>query len=460
MKTSSKGVRLIGVGLCAVYFGVATLEGQIDPGPRGGAANAGGPAAGLGSDFTSLFFAARTRFQKIDSVSGGVVGENGVGLGPAFNANSCAACHAQPGVGGSSPHPTLGQVQLPNPQVAFATLDRVPGGNQVVPPFITATGPVREARFIIMSNGKRDGTVHDLYTIAGRVDATGCVLAQPDFAGELAKQNVVFRIPTAIFGLGLVENTMDETLRENLQAVASMAAAKGIHGVLNTDQEGMVTRFGWKAQGRSLQGFAGEHYNIEQGVTNEESPSERADGSNCTFNPTPEDIGNVRNPGDGTVVGTLSEMSSDVVNFALFMRLSAPPTPTTASASELNGKALFKSIGCILCHTETLTTAASPYPGQSGVAYHPYSDFALHRMGSNLADGIVQGEAGPEKFRTAPLWGVGQRVFFLHDGRTMSIVEAIEAHLSGGSEANAVIEGFNALTPSERQDILNFLRSL
>jgi CxxC motif-containing protein (DUF1111 family) len=88
-------------------------------------------------------------------------------------------------------------------------------------------------------------------------------------------------------------------------------------------------------------------------------------------------------------------------------------------------------------------------------------------MGSNLADGIVQGGAGPEKFRTAPLWGVGQRVFFLHDGRTTTIVKAIQAHFSAvveavseGSEANAVIQSFNALAPQERQDIVNFLRSL
>jgi CxxC motif-containing protein (DUF1111 family) len=81
-------------------------------------------------------------------------------------------------------------------------------------------------------------------------------------------------------------------------------------------------------------------------------------------------------------------------------------------------------------------------------------------MGEDLADGITQGGAGPDEFRTAPLWGVGQRVFFLHDGRTKDLVTAIEAHGSRGSEANMVIERFNELSIKERQDIINFLRSL
>jgi len=112
----------------------------------------------------------------------------------------------------------------------------------------------------------------------------------------------------------------------------------------------------------------------------------------------------------------------------------------------------------------------------SNVTYHPYSDFALHHMGSGLADGINQGAAGPDQFRTAPLWGVGQRLFFLHDGRTSDLLQAIQAHAgcsgggrdngrgSGGpgcgSEATRVINNFNALSPSDQQDILNFLRSL
>jgi CxxC motif-containing protein (DUF1111 family) len=81
-------------------------------------------------------------------------------------------------------------------------------------------------------------------------------------------------------------------------------------------------------------------------------------------------------------------------------------------------------------------------------------------MGEGLADGISQGNAGPDQFRTSPLWGIGQRVYFLHDGRTSDLLQAIEAHASPGSEANAVIRLFNNLTTTQKQDLLNFLRSL
>ena len=103
----------------------------------------------------------------------------------------------------------------------------------------------------------------------------------------------------------------------------------------------------------------------------------------------------------------------------------------------------------------------------SNVTYHPYSDFALHHMGSRLSDGINQGAAGPDQFRTAPLWGLGQRLFFLHDGRTADLLQAIQAHASTdcnrqscGSEANSVVRRFNSLNRSQMQDLLNFLRSL
>ena len=81
-------------------------------------------------------------------------------------------------------------------------------------------------------------------------------------------------------------------------------------------------------------------------------------------------------------------------------------------------------------------------------------------MGTGLADGITQGTAGPDEFRSAPLWGLGQRIFLLHDGRTTDLIQAIQAHQSSGSEANTVISNFGNLSASEQQDILNFLRSL
>jgi CxxC motif-containing protein (DUF1111 family) len=94
------------------------------------------------------------------------------------------------------------------------------------------------------------------------------------------------------------------------------------------------------------------------------------------------------------------------------------------------------------------------------VTFQPLSDFALHSMGTGLADGVSQGNANGDQFRSAPLWGVGQRVFFLHDGRTNDLVAAIEQHASRGSEANEVIENFNMLNVTDQQALVNYLRSL
>ncbi|HTR37483.1 MAG TPA: di-heme oxidoredictase family protein [Bryobacteraceae bacterium] len=430
---------------------------QRDPGPRGGPAGAGGYYPTLGSDEQTAFMQAIGVFEEVEAVPDG--------LGPTFNGNSCAMCHAQPAVGGSSPGLNSPQNPAPNPQVALATLN---GATNTVPPFITAAGPVREARFISTNpsnfSAPLDGGVHGLFTIQGRADAVGCTLAQPNFAAQMAVHNVIFRIPTPLFGLGLVENTPDATLQANLSANPALKNMLGIRGRLNTSgNDGTVTRFGWKAQNKSLLVFSGEAYNVEMGVSNELFTNERTAIAGCMFNPTPEDYTHM--------TGTTS--TSDVVNFSLFMRLLAPPTPTTASASELNGQTQFVAVGCALCHSTTLTTAQAPFTGMSNVTYHPYSDFGLHHMGANLSDGVNQGIAGPDEFRTAPLWGVGQRLFFLHDGRTSDLLQAIEAHSSPsrcsstssqnqvcGSEANTVINKFNSLPTSVKQDILNFLRSL
>ena len=118
-------------------------------------------------------------------------------------------------------------------------------------------------------------------------------------------------------------------------------------------------------------------------------------------------------------------------------------------------------VQCGLCHTPTLTTTGSGYSRSLNNANaNLFSDLMVHHMGTGLADGVSQGNAGPDEFRSAPLWGLGQRVFFLHDGRTSDLLQAILAHASDGSEANQVINNFNNLTESQKQDLLNFLRSL
>jgi CxxC motif-containing protein (DUF1111 family) len=105
-------------------------------------------------------------------------------------------------------------------------------------------------------------------------------------------------------------------------------------------------------------------------------------------------------------------------------------------------------------------SSTSPSAALSNQTANLFSDLIVHHMGKGLADGITQGGAGPDEFRTAPLWGVGQRIFFLHDGRTSNLVEAIKAHKSPGSEANRVVDNFSRLNAQAQQDIINFLRSL
>ena len=287
--------------------------------------------------------------------------------------------------------------------------------------------------------------------------------------------NVIFRIPTPTFGLGLVESTPDSALQANLASTQQPRSRLGIGGTFNTSgNDGTITRFGWKAQNKSLLMFAGEAYNVEIGTSNEIFTSERNAAAGCVFNGSPEDATNMLNqnpnsPNYHTTIGTASEMSSDIVNFAAFSRLSAPPVPAAPTPSTQTGQQVFERVGCALCHSESLTSGPSPYTGMGGVVYHPYSDFALHHMGDGLADGIVQGAASGDQFRTAPLWGVGQRLFFLHDGRTSDLLQAIMDHgstkdcrdqRSCRSEADTVLQNLRMLTPTQFQDLLNFLRSL
>jgi len=432
-------------------------SGVRDPGPRGGDTGAGGPFAGLGAEEQAFFREAREIFSEVDSVSGEI--QEGRGLGPIFNGNACAQCHAEPDVGGTSPHPSLGHIRIDNPQIELASLDRLAGKNQQVPPFITADGPIREARFIRNADGSPDGGVHGLYTIAGRTDAADCTLAQPDFVKEVANQNVSLRIPTPLFGLGLLESVDDDALVANLAASGDAKRRNGIAGTFNrSDNDGTIMRFGWKAQNKSLLIFAGEAYSVEQGVSNELFPNERGIIEGCRYNASPEDA-----------TDTATGESPDTTAFAAFMRLSAPPTPATASRSERRGKALFGTrsdpgIGCVLCHSDSLTTGEARFTGMASFDFQPFSDLALHHMGSELSDSVAQGAAGGDQFRTAPLWGVGKRIFFLHDGRATpdngGLVAAIAAHGSRGSEARTVTRRFTQLPASDQQAILDFLRSL
>jgi CxxC motif-containing protein (DUF1111 family) len=327
-----------------------------------------------------------------------------------------------------------------------------------LPSFIKANGPVREARFINNPDGTPDGGVHALFTIDGRPDKpSGCNLNQENFSNL---SNISLRIPTPTFGLGLIEAIPDEVLQANLTFTTGQRGSFGISGRFNhSGNDGTITRFGWKAQNKSLHIFTGEAYNVEMGITNLVFPNERDDTPFCSPVPSPNDTFDLSATGTGQF--------DDVTGFASFMRFLAPPARGPIDNTVVEGSNQFVNIGCAFCHSPTLVTAPSKFgPGLSVQVIHPYSDFALHNMGPGLADHISQGEAAGDEFRTAPLWGLGQRLFFLHDGRETDLLRVIADHASQGnsqfrpSEANRVVENFNALSDRDQQAILNFLRSL
>lgn len=446
----------------------AAQAAATDPGVRAAGATDtfGNPVPGLTTDQTTLFLQGQANFKEVERL--------GDGLGPRFNLDSCVGCHSFPTHGGSAP--------AVNPQATVATAF---GANNTLPTFITANGPIREAHFKFTANGARDGGVHSLFVISGRVDdtasAVGCTAVQENFNAQFQKGNVALRIPTPTYGLGLVENIPDTTLTGNLAANAAQKQALGISGHLNTNtNDGRIARFGWKAQNVSLLLFAGEAYNVEMGITNELFQTERDLNPTCQFDTVPNSITGATSP---IAVGNLL---SDIENFAIYMRYLGAPTPSTTipggATSIANGKATFGSIGCAMCHTPALMTDKTTVAAFANQTVALFSDLALHKMGPGLADNILQGAAAGDEFRTAPLWGLGERIYLLHDGRTTDLVQAIQAHASGSSggrgrddddsaesrhsghfgpsEANRVIANYNALSSTQQQDLLNFLRSL
>jgi CxxC motif-containing protein (DUF1111 family) len=450
---------LLGVltGLVSAPYAQFHLRAR-DPGPRGGPDAAGGPLPGLTAAQLAFFEVGQQEFSDEEGV--------GDGLGPRFNMNSCGGCHSQGGVGGTSP--------AVNPQVAVATAF---GARNVVPFFVKADGPAREARFKYKPDGTRDGGVHALFVISGRVDssgnASGCTIRQEDFAAQARAGNLIFRIPTPVFGAGLIEQILDRAIVANQAANAPRKGTLGIrgrphrvplNGTTNVNgNDGTIARFGWKAQNKSLLLFSGEAYNVEMGISNELFQTERDETANCQFAPTPNTITDAE-------AANAVEALSPIEKFAHFMRFLAAPTPSPSkpggATSIADGRALFQSVGCALCHTPTLRTGNSTVAALRDKPVNLYSDLLLHNMGSGLADDILQVQAGPDEFRTAPLWGLGQRLFFLHDGRTTDLLEAIQAHASGpsgkfpASEANGVVAAYNRLTEQQKQDLVNFLRSL
>jgi len=216
----------------------------------------------------------------------------------------------------------------------------------------------------------------------------------------------------------------------NMSANASAKRSLGIRGrphwisghPNNNGNDGTIARFGWKAQNKSLLLFSGEAYNVEMGITSELFQNERDQTPECQFADVPNDVQNFDPK-------TTLEAVTAIQNFANFQRFLAPPEPSrdTPGGEESigRGRSLFGSVGCALCHTPTLRTGNTTVAALRNQDVNLYSDMLLHDMGDGLADGVSQGQAGPREFRSSPLWGLGQRIFFLHDGRTSDLKEAI-----------------------------------
>lgn len=400
-----------------------------DPGVRTRQGTAGTPLAGLDRDQIAAFNEGRATFMKEYNVK--------AGLGPAMDLDHCAGCHYQPAVGGSS-----GTV---NPQVSFANKL---GANNTLPPFISRSGPARVARFVRKPDGGLDGAARNLFTISGRSDApSACKLAQPDFRREFAANNIVTRIGLPVFGDGLIEQIPNQAIAENVNRNAARKAEMGIRGKVNN-----FGRFGWKAQMSSLSLFAAAAFNSTMGLTSDLFPQETTDIAECRVAGTPNLAPDPK--------GRQRELDKVMA----FLRFLAPPAHSTdtpgGATAIVSGKALFSTVGCDLCHVAQMRTGQAAVAALRDKPVNLYSDLLIHNMGSGLMDYVTQGAAGWQDWRTTPLWGLGQRIYLLHDGRTTDVREAILAHRSPGSEANAVIDKYSELPPAQEQDLLNFLRSL
>jgi len=470
-----------------------------DPGPRPNPASTiPNPVAGLSENETALFNESMLRVSELEGSCDTCPQQppnvppidpdptnpfspsklvNSAGMSPVFNADQCFICHFQPAIGGSTP--------AHNPA---RTIAHRLGGTNTVPNFEKPTGPFRELRFKYNADGSRDGGVHSLFTLQGRSDTPNCTLQQPDFAQAVRDRNIAFRIPLQLFGLGLIESIQDSAIRANMNSNLDTKLELGIEGHPNmVPNNGTISRFGWKAQNGSITIFAGEAYNVEMGISNDAFPMGRSEEPGCNVVYEPFDIPRT----DAELYNNPLKIMPAWLMFTEFMRFVDAPRPVTLTAGAQHGKQLFSDIGCALCHTPSFQTLGSANPsGPSeeigphsvalrGQTVNLFSDLLLHHMGATLADNIIQGKAGPDEFRTTPLWGLGHRLFFLHDGRTSDLLIAIQDHFSGrfsdggdnpakdlrsftyrSSEANRVVERFNGLSEADKQTILNFLRSL
>jgi CxxC motif-containing protein (DUF1111 family) len=377
------------------------------------------------------------------------------GLGPLYNAQSCRECHQSP-VSGAASQVTELRVGHQGTDGHFRTPDiPIAHGTEVI------TG-----RSLVNDRASCPNAAFPDKEIQERVPETESIRT--------------LRLSLSLLGDGFVEAIADQTLIDlaNQQCKSSHKKICGqvlFVPVVEAPGQMGVGRFGWKDQHASLLSFAGDAYLNEMGITNRLQPNEVT--NICNAAPEPNDA-----PG--------SDGLSDIDHFARFIRATKAPArdaQLASSASAQKGHALFEKIGCAGCHVETLTTAPAGTkinggtftipPALGSVTLHPYGDFLMHDVGTG--DGILQAtrehyghkvfqqmsgylskqdfESSRNKIRTAPLWGVRLRPRLMHDGTSLTLVEAIARH---HGEANHVTQQFEKLKKPDQEDLVEFLKSL
>jgi CxxC motif-containing protein (DUF1111 family) len=370
------------------------------PPSDGNAAEFGAPLVGLTADELAAFDDGREEFESIETPEGG--------LGPIFNDSSCASCHSAPVSGGAG-------------TTTVTRFGRLTAGH--FDPLAEKGGSLLQARAIVPR-------------------------AQESVPREA---NVVaLRITTPLFGAGLLEAIPDEEIVLNAQR----SKADGVSGraaVITDVATGQqrVGRLGWKAQHASLLAFTADAYLNEMGVTSRLFPDENAPNGNTALLAKVLPTTGINDPADDSG-------RSDIDAAADFMRLLAPPPTERATGSALAGERLFRQLNCDACHRPTMTTGESPVAALANKVVPLYSDLLLHDMGA-LGDGIEQGAATGSELRTAPLWGLRARPRLLHDGRALTIADAILAH---SGEATAARNRFGQLDDESRQQLIDFLKTL
>jgi CxxC motif-containing protein (DUF1111 family) len=406
------------VGLLLLWWlGIA----RTDPLPRVQADTRTATEAPTGFDETTNGVCAQDVFESVKETFGHQKSVDD-GIGPVYDARSCADCHANPVIGGNS------QIfELRAGHFANGVFTDHPGGSHIHSRAINAAIQER----VLDGNEVR-----------------------------------AFRASTSVLGLGFVEAIADQTLVNisNNQASQSLGFIHGQYTdvpIAEAPGATRVGRFGWKAQQASLLSFAGEAYSDNMGITTPLFPVENtSNGSSvAAFDSVP--AGNPSAPDDND--------NDDLEAFALFMRSTmAPPRDIALAATQaaVSGANLFNQIGCATCHVATIVTAPAGSvvnggnftipPELGNKLIHPYSDFLLHNIG--VGDGIQQGVPSTRnKVRTVPLWGLRTRGRFMHDGLSLTMNEAILRH---AGEATFVILNYRFLSTTQRSNLLTFLRSL